>query len=310
MFPGLQPVFVFSLIFFLHSQRPSFREGRKTGNMIPTVALVMLIIVVVICSLTLAIAIWHTITTRLELGDSEEASPDNDKVPLTKPEVSDVPTAPVRSITPEAESPPPLAGEESVYVLPPPRDSTIAKPVNSPCTNAPSPSQLNRYRPFDNGKPTRPYGEKVPFVLMDPPKNHHHHHRMPQSTPVSNPPDQFSKGSRPLKPSPFQAQPDRTRPLTGPPRLTGNNRHVSGPPQGRSNPRPARGRGGSSPRLAGPFHQRPRDRDSMHDIIDLYTSEARSLAPMPHSAPPRTTTFAEATSKWAYFGRVEEKSMV
>lgn len=270
--------------------------------MIPTVALVMLIIVVVICTLTLVIAIWHTITTRLELGDSEEASPENDKVPLTKPEAFDAPTEPVRSITPEAESPPPLAGEESVYVLPPPRDSSIPEPVNSPSTNAPSPSQLNRYRPFNDAKPTRPSGEKVPFVLMDPPKSHH---RMPPSTPVSHPPDHLSKASRPLKPSPFQAQPDRTRPLTGPPRLTGN-RHVSGPPQGR-NPRPARGRGGS-PRLAGPFHQRPRDRDSMHDIIDLYTSEARSIAPVPHSAPPRTTTFADATSKWAYFGRVEEKA--
>ncbi|RVX71462.1 hypothetical protein B0A52_05034 [Exophiala mesophila] len=278
--------------------------------MIPTVALVMLIIVVVICTLTLAIAIWHTITTRLQRTDSEEASTsfENDTVPLTKPEALDVSTLPVRSITPEPESPPPLAGEESVYVLPPPGD--ISEPVNSsPSTHAPPPNQLNSNRPSNDVKPSRPSLEKVPFVLMDPPRGHGMPHPAP-ATPVSLPQERMSRGPRPLKPSPFQAQPhrDRTRAMTGPPRPVGN-RHSSGAPQNR-NPCPSRSRG-RSPRLAGPFHhQKPRDRDDMNDIIDLYTSESRSIAQVPQSAPPRTTTFAEAKSKWAYFGRVEETSMV
>ncbi|EXJ93127.1 hypothetical protein A1O3_01684 [Capronia epimyces CBS 606.96] len=46
----------------------------------------------------------------------------------------------------------------------------------------------------------------------------------------------------------------------------------------------------------------PRQRDSMHEIIDLYTTEARNLPPGPKSAPARITTFAQADSKWAYFG--------
>lgn len=45
-----------------------------------------------------------------------------------------------------------------------------------------------------------------------------------------------------------------------------------------------------------------KERDSMHEIIDLYTNEARNLPPVPKSAPARITTFAQADSKWAYIG--------
>ncbi|KIX10033.1 uncharacterized protein Z518_01114 [Rhinocladiella mackenziei CBS 650.93] len=39
------------------------------------------------------------------------------------------------------------------------------------------------------------------------------------------------------------------------------------------------------------------DRDSMHEILDLYTNEARNLPPGPKSAPARFVTFDQAESK-------------
>lgn len=47
-------------------------------------------------------------------------------------------------------------------------------------------------------------------------------------------------------------------------------------------------------------------RDSMNEIIDLYSSGRNNSAAPAKLAPPRSTTFAEAKSKWAYFRPLED----
>ena len=58
------------------------------------------------------------------------------------------------------------------------------------------------------------------------------------------------------------------------------------------------------------YKKQPKTRDSTHEIIDMYGGEGKSSAPASHSTPSRTTKFAEAPSKWAYFGRHEDYHVV
>jgi hypothetical protein len=149
--------------------------------MIPTTALIVLIIVVIICTITMLIAIWHSISTRLNAPEPIEDEQEKVELPLTDSRAPLTMVTPVRSPTPEAESPPPLGAEDIAPVFP--------KPIN----------------------------------------------------------------------------------------LSTKNR---------------------------------KERDSMNEILDLYSIGGNNSASPAQLAPPRSTTFAEAKSKWAYFGRHEDYDVV
>lgn len=53
-----------------------------------------------------------------------------------------------------------------------------------------------------------------------------------------------------------------------------------------------------------------KERDSMNEILDLYSGDGNTNASHAKLAPPRSTTFADAESKWAYFGRHEDYHVV
>ncbi|KEF61174.1 uncharacterized protein A1O9_02739 [Exophiala aquamarina CBS 119918] len=61
------------------------------------------------------------------------------------------------------------------------------------------------------------------------------------------------------------------------------------------------------PRSTIPSTKSPKKTDSMNEIIDIYSSRGNNGAAPAKLAPPRSTTFAEAKSKWAYFGLVEDQ---
>jgi len=145
--------------------------------MIPTAALIVLAIVGVICTITIMIAIWHSIST--SLGPPEPSNDEEQKIelPFTRSTTCLTIVTPARSPTPEAESPPPLAAGDITPTFP-------------------------------------------------------------------------------------------------------NSGNISTKDQ--------------------------KERDSMNEIIDLYSTGVNNRAALPQLAPPRSTTFAGAKSKWAYFGRVED----
>ncbi|EXJ91341.1 hypothetical protein A1O1_04453 [Capronia coronata CBS 617.96] len=218
--------------------------------MIPKAALVILIAVVSVASITFMIAIYHGITSHLRsrrrrremVGQSNEST-----LPLTAAaaaaetekgtvSASNIPTAsmdiPERSPTPEAEFPPPLPGEALLETHP-----ALSHEPDQPKQEEEEDVAEAEYPP--------PLPEDLKGIVVIGALE------KPQIHPL------------PSRPCPPRAAREREK-------------------------------------------ERGRERNSMHEIIDLYTSEGRNrnqhLPPGPKSAPARITTFAQAGSKWAYFG--------
>ncbi|KAK5064625.1 hypothetical protein LTR84_000459 [Exophiala bonariae] len=89
--------------------------------MIPTTALIVLITVAAVCTITLLVAVWHTISTKR--SPPEAFTHEEDKIELASTDSSGPLTIvpPARSPNPEAESPPPLsAGSDIAAKFPKP----------------------------------------------------------------------------------------------------------------------------------------------------------------------------------------------
>lgn len=127
----------------MHHLPVSFRFGKRRillllpiPNMIPMTALIILIVIVAVCSLTVLVAIYSRISTYLEPGTSEQHKSDKDPPPplsarAAPSSIGDTLPLPGQNERPEtrgAEYPPPLpddlAESESPPPLPADRDST------------------------------------------------------------------------------------------------------------------------------------------------------------------------------------------
>ncbi|KAL2398949.1 hypothetical protein ABEF93_006597 [Exophiala dermatitidis] len=222
--------------------------------MMPQAALIILIIVVAVATITFLIALYHGLTTRLQsrklkLRQSNESTPpltEASPAPALEPAATKAPAIPA----PAASA---LSTTSLLVHISPPLPPLGVSPKRSPTPEAESPPPLPEETTRAEGRRQR--DSTIPRAESPPPLPKHLHT--------------------------YTIEAESSR----------------GPPS-RREPNPLRTDGKGI----------KREQDSMHEIINLYTytsSEARGrlkLPPVPKSAPATIGTFAQAESKWAYFG--------
>ncbi|KAL2433421.1 hypothetical protein ABEF95_005432 [Exophiala dermatitidis] len=222
--------------------------------MMPQSALIILIIVVAVATITFLIALYHGLTTSLQPRKQQALRQSNEStLPLT--EKAAAPASAQKPAASGAIIPAPSALSTTsllVHISPPPPPPLRVSPKRSPTPEAESPPPLPEDTTRAEGRRQR--DSTIPRAESPPPLPKHLH-------------------TYTIEPESSRLAPLRREP----------------------NPLRTDGKGIK------------RERDSMHDIIDLYTyaSESRrkpKLPPVPKSAPATVMTFAQAESKWAYFG--------
>lgn len=222
----------------------------------PQSALIILIIVVAVATITFLIALYHGLTTSLQPRKQQALRQSNEStLPLT--EKAAAPASAQKPAASGAIIPAPSALSTTsllVHISPPPPLLRVS-PKRSPTPEAESPPPLPEDTTRAEGRRQR--DSTIPRAESPPP--------LPED----------------LHTYTIEAENSRSR---SPP-LRRDQNTIRAESEGRIK----------------------RERDSMHDIIDLYTyaSEARrkpKLPPVPKSAPATVMTFAQAESKWAYFG--------
>ncbi|ETI23277.1 hypothetical protein G647_05076 [Cladophialophora carrionii CBS 160.54] len=244
--------------------------------MVPLAALIILSTVGLFATGTFIFAIYYTTKTRLDARRLQNLEAKQElHTPLRETAAepglnsrSGTPRPP-RPPTPEAEFPPPLPDDLVKQTTG--KDSTVIARAETP----------------------------HPFFL--PPTTYRHTTPPPQSSlrpptpgaeyPPPLPQDFPGRAVSPLPPhSPLlPPAPSLSPPTKGPPRARSRSR-------GRNpNPRPP----------CPTAKDRP---DSMHEIYDIYSQLPPTPKATPKSAPSMVTTFAQAESKWAYFGEKRAES--
>ena len=253
--------------------------------MVPLSALVILGTVGVFSTGTFIFAIYYTTKTRLEARRLKQDGADTDmSLPLTESAaglgiMSRTPTPlppappPPRPVTPEAADPPPLSGKYDLQE----NDSTI----NMSSRAEPSPEFLpaTTYR-----AKTPPPTRLSPMVFRPPTPEAEYPPPLPQ--------DFRSRSVSPLPPHSPLLPPPPSLPPSSSDRSRGRNPPVGFPPTKRDKPRDREA-------------ERP---DIMHEIYDIYCKLPPTPKFVPKSAPATVTSFAQADSKWAYFGQKRAES--
>lgn len=296
--------------------------------MLPLAALIILAAVGVFSSCTFAFAIYWTVKVKVEAKKVKDSEADNDlSLPLTEtaaaPGINSrsptpLPPAPPlpRPPTPEADSPPLLPDTQSVVEhtgAAEPFRITTPPPFLLPATTygpeTPASSTIPSRIPTPEAEFPPPLPDNFPGRVASPVPPHS---PMLPPAPSLPPPSLYRKRSA----SRDGARQNRDRSRGRSPR------HYTGPPPphhrpgvwAKRNPDSSRDPGSRS-RSRYNYDTSDRDQetperpDSMHEIYDIYSN----LPPptpkvVPKSAPAMVTTFAQAQSKWAYFGEKRAES--
>ncbi|KIW71316.1 hypothetical protein PV04_03498 [Phialophora macrospora] len=244
--------------------------------MLPLSALIILATVAVFATGTFIFAIYFTTKTRLEARRLRDAEAEQElRTPLRETAAEpgldprNATPLPPQPPTPEAESPPPLLDD--------PDDRTTGAGTAGSVRAGTLPPFLLPATTF-HAKPPPPRSSPRPPTLE-------------ADSPPPLPQDFLARASSPLPPHSPLLPPPISLPAP-----------IKGPPKVRS-----RSRGGNP----GPRPPYPTDTDrpdSMHEIYDIYSKLPPTPKTMPKSAPSMVTTFAQAESKWSYFGQKRAES--
>ncbi|KAJ9612152.1 hypothetical protein H2200_003749 [Cladophialophora chaetospira] len=247
--------------------------------MVPLAALIILSAVVLLAVGTFAFAIYWTIKSRLEDKKLKDSEADSElRTPLTA--TSTAPGLFSRNPTPPPPIPP--------VPRPPTPEADFPPPLPDDTEDQPNKQEPPR---LVVTAPPGPY--LLPATTYRPPPASE-----PPPTPRADSPPPLPKDFPGRVPSPL---PPHSPLLPSPPLLT---------PSIKDFPKPGTRPHGTTPKQPPPVPMtKPQERpDSMHEIYDIYSQLPPTPKPAPKSAPAHVASFAQAESKWAYFGQKRAES--